>query len=86
MSVCGHYLVGLLWRRWIDSVNDYLNIGQARRMLYDMNEWREFINGNGCKHSLGDVPLTLMRSYSCRLSLLYETLRNGGLSMAKPVT
>ena len=38
-------------QRWIDSVNDCLkkrglNVGQARRMVYDRNELREFVKGS----------------------------------------
>ena len=44
-------LVGPPWKRWIDSVDDYLkkrgwNVGQARRMVYDINEWLKFVGGN----------------------------------------
>ena len=39
----GGRLVGLRWKRWMDSVNDYLkkrglNVGQSKRMVYDKNE------------------------------------------------
>ena len=47
----GSRLVGRPWKRWIDSVNDCLkkrglNVGQARRVVYERNEWREFYRGN----------------------------------------
>ena len=47
----GRRLVGRLQKRWIDSLNDCLkkrglNVGQARRMVYDRNEWWEFVRGN----------------------------------------
>ena len=79
----GSWLVGCLWKRSIDSVNDCLkkrglNVGQARRMVYDMNEWREVVRGDTWGYSLGDEPLALKRCYSCGLSLLYEILRGGG--------
>ena len=35
----GSYLVAQLWKRWNDS-------GQARKMVYDRNEWREFVMVN----------------------------------------
>ena len=34
----------------------------------------------------GDEPLTLTRCYSFELSQLYEILRGGSLSVAKPAT
>ena len=37
-------------------------------------------------HSLGDEPLNLTKCYSCGLSQLYETLRGGCMSVAKPKT
>ena len=44
-------LVGQPRKRWIDSLKGCLkkigmNVGQARRMGYDKNEWREFVRGN----------------------------------------
>ena len=35
-------------------------------------------------HSLGDEPLTVTRCYRCGLSQVYETLKGGDLSVAKP--
>ena len=75
--------IGQLWKRWIDSVNDCLkkrslNVSQARRIVYDKNEWKEFLRGECLGYSLRDEPLTLMRCYSCGLSQLYETLKDGG--------
>ena len=40
----GIHLVSLPKKRWVDSVNDCskkrgLNVGQARRKVYDRNEW-----------------------------------------------
>ena len=55
-----------------------LNVGQGRRMVYDRSKWWEFIKLNDWGIAPGDEPLTLMRCYSCRLSQLYETLRDGG--------
>ena len=37
-------------------------------------------------HKPGDEPLTLMRCHTCGLRQLYETLRAGGLSVAKAAT
>ena len=47
----GSPLVGRPRKRWIDSVIECfkkrgLNVGQARRMVYDGNKWREFVRGN----------------------------------------
>ena len=47
----GISLVSRPRKRWIDSVNDclkknFLNVGQPRRMVYDMNEWRKLVRGN----------------------------------------
>ena len=47
----GNHLVGRLQKRFIDSTNGCLrkrglNVGQAGRMVYDMNEWWEFVRGN----------------------------------------
>ena len=75
----GSSLVGRPRKRWIDSVNDCLKKrGQASMMVYDKNEWWEFVRGECLGHRAGDEPLTLTRCYSCGLSLLYETLRGGG--------
>ena len=46
----GSHLVGRPHKRWINSVNDCLkkrslNVGQARRMGYDKNEWLKFVKG-----------------------------------------
>ena len=43
-------LEGRSWQRWIDSVNDCLkrrglNVGQARRMMYD-GKMADFVRGN----------------------------------------
>ena len=46
----------------------------------------EVCKGECFGHSPGDEHLTLTRCYSCGLSLLYETIRGGGLSVVKPVT
>ena len=41
-------------KSWSDSVNNYLekkkslNVGQAKMMVYDRNEWWEFVSGNAC--------------------------------------
>ena len=44
--------VGRPRKKWIDSVNHCLkkrglNVGKAKKMVYDRNEWREFVRGNG---------------------------------------
>ena len=89
MEECvGSRLVGRPRKRWIDSVNDCLkkrglNVGQARRVVYERNEWREFVKGECLGCSLGNEPLTLTRWYSCGLPQLYETLWGGGLPVAK---
>ena len=46
-------LVGRPRKSWINSVNDCLkkiglNLGQARRMVYDRNVWWEFLRENAC--------------------------------------
>ena len=48
-------------QRWTDSVNDCLknrglNIGEARKMAYERNEWREFVRGNVCGVARGVNP------------------------------
>ena len=78
------HLVGQPQMRWIDSVNYCLkkrglNVGQARRMVR-VCTWKCL------RHSRGYELLTSTRCYSCGLSQIYETLRDGGLSVAKPVT
>ena len=57
----GSHLVGRQQKRWIDSVNDCLkkrglNVQQARRMVYDRNEWREFLRGNAWVIARGAKP------------------------------
>ena len=47
----GSCLVGRPQNKWIYSVSDCLkesdlNVGQARRMVYDRNQWRVFVTGN----------------------------------------
>ena len=48
VGVCaGSHLVGRPWKTLNDSVNDCLknrglNVEQARKMMYDRNEWRGF--------------------------------------------
>ena len=54
-----------------------LNVGRAMKMVYDRNEWREFVRGM-VGDSPGDEPLTWTRCYSCGLSLLYEVLKGIG--------
>ena len=45
VGVCvGSRLIGRPQKRWIDSMNDCLkkrglNVGQARRMVFNRNEW-----------------------------------------------
>ena len=46
----GNRSVGRPRKRWIDTVKDYLkkrglNVRQARRMMDDRSEWREFVKG-----------------------------------------
>ena len=55
----GSSLVDRPRKRWIDSANNCLrksglNVGQARRMVYDRNEWWESVKGN----AWGMKPLT----------------------------
>ena len=74
----GDRLVGRPQKMCIDSVNDCLkkrglNVGQTRRM------GRE----GGRK---GECLGHLTRCYSCGLSQIYETLKGGGFSVAKPTT
>ena len=57
----GSCLVGRLWKRWIDLVNNCLkkrglNVGQARRMVYDKNEWWGFVRSNTLDIALGMNP------------------------------
>ena len=55
-------LIGRPWKRWIVSVNDCLkkislNIGQARRMVYDRKEWMAgFVRGNAWRIVRGISP------------------------------
>ena len=35
-------------------VKDCLNVGQARRMVYDRNEWLGFVRGKYLGYNLGD--------------------------------
>ena len=62
VGVCvGCQLVGQLCRKWIDSVNECLkkiclNVGQERKMVYDMNEWWEFVKGNAWGIAGGKNP------------------------------
>ena len=44
----GSCLIGRPRKRWIDSMNDCLNkkalnVGQAGKMMYERNEWQEFV-------------------------------------------
>ena len=53
--------VGRLLKRWIDTLKECLkkrglNIRQARRMVQDRNEWREFVRGNTWGVSRGMNP------------------------------
>ena len=51
----GSHLVGRPQKWWIDSVNGCLNLGLARKMMYDRNEWQEFVRGECLGHSPGVV-------------------------------
>ena len=46
----GSRLIVRSGERWIDSMNGCLKkgltVGQARRMMYDRNQWWEFVKGN----------------------------------------
>ena len=39
-----------------DSEERDLNVGQARRMVYDRNEWREFVRKNAWGIDMGMNP------------------------------
>ena len=57
----GSHLVSLPRKRWIDIMNGCLkkrrfNVEQASRMVYDRNEWREFVKGNPLCIALGMNP------------------------------
>ena len=57
----GNRLVDRPRKRWIDSVNKCLqrrslNVGQARGMVYDMNEWQEFVWWNAWGIAWGVNP------------------------------
>ena len=60
------HLVGQLWKMWIDSMNDCLKkrgltVGHTRRMMYNRNEWQEFIY---LRHKLiWDVTVVGCHSY-----------------------
>ena len=48
----GSPLAGRLRKRWIHSVNDCLkkggwNVWEARRIVYDRNDWLRFVRENG---------------------------------------
>ena len=56
------YLLGRPQKRWIDSVNDWLkkrglNVEQARRMVYDRNEWHGLVRGNAGDIACGMNPV-----------------------------
>ena len=47
----GSHSVGRPWKRWIDTVKEYLkkkglDVRQARRMVEDKSKWRGFVRGN----------------------------------------
>ena len=47
----GRRSVGRPWKRWIDTVKEYLkkrglNVRQPRRMVQDRSEWQGFVRGN----------------------------------------
>ena len=57
----GTRLVGQLWKRGLDSVNDCLkkrclNVGQPKRIVYYRNEWQEIVKGNAWGITLGMNP------------------------------
>ena len=57
----GSHLVGRRWKKWSDSVNDWLkkrglNFGQARGVVYDGNEWRGFVMENSWGVARGMKP------------------------------
>ena len=62
-----------------------LNVVQARRMVYDTNEWREFVRVIAWGVAMGKNQ-NLMRRYTRGLLQLYETLRGEGLYVAKSTT
>ena len=70
----GSRSVGRVWRRWINTVNDYLkkrvlDVGHGRRMGHDR------ICKEECRVGfLGDEPLTLTICHSCEVPHLYEAL------------
>ena len=51
VGVCaGSHSVGRLWKRWNDTMKDYLkkrglDVRQARRMVHDRNVWQGFVRG-----------------------------------------
>ena len=51
VECAGSRSVGISKMRWIDTVKDclrkgFLDVRQARRMIQDRNEWREFVRGS----------------------------------------
>ena len=47
----GSRLLSRSLKRWIDPVNDCLkksglNVGRARNMVYERNEWQKFVRGS----------------------------------------
>ena len=57
----GSHLLSRPGKRLIDFVKECLikrslNVGQARRRVYDRNEWREFVRGNACGIDRGMDP------------------------------
>ena len=53
--------VGRLWKRWIDTVKDYLkkrglDVRQARRMLHDRSVWPWFVRRNTWVQAQGMNP------------------------------
>ena len=56
----GSRSVGRPRKRWVDTVQDCLRKGldvkQARRMVQDRSEWREFVKGNAWGSAQGMNP------------------------------
>ena len=82
-------LVGRPFKRWTDSVKDWLkkrglDVRQARRTVHDRSEWRGVRQKECLGRSPGNEPLTSMSCHSCGLQRLYETLKDGSLSVVKP--
>ena len=61
LEECVGSRLGQPQKRWIDSMNNclkkrWLNVGQARRMVYDRNEWWEFVMRNSWGTAKGMKP------------------------------